>query len=499
MDYLNPETQKKQHLYLLLGYVMITIGVMLATAILLSLAYGFSFTRSGELIEQGKIYVSSAPAGASVSIDGKTLKNKTNTRLLLKTGRYTLKLEKAEYQSWQRSIVVNGGVLERFDYPLLIPKDLKTETIKTFSESVAEASQSRDRRWVIVQRAASSNEFTLYDLNEPKGSAVVFDVPSSILSDGATTQWKTVEWSTDNRRALMMRTFMPAGSSEATVEYVIIDRQAPDESVNVSNALTAGASEIRLVDGKYDKYYVYNAAEKSLRNASLKEPEGDSAYANVLSFKSYSDNRLLYVTTEGAGTKNVSARLQDGKTTYALTDLPANDIYYLDMASHDDASYVVVGAQSQGRISVFKNPIESRKQLPDQPLVPVQVLKVDAPKSIAFSDNTRFIMATNGQDFYTYDFENDKGYQYTAKEPLDAPQLFGRWINGHQISYVSNGKLVMFDYDYTNVRTLQAADPKFLPFFERDYRYVYSLRTVAADGGEGSELTQTALRIEADL
>lgn len=498
MEFLDPKKQKQHHRYLMFGYAATTIGVILATVILVSLAYGFTFNKSGEVIQRGLIFVSSTPTGASVSVNDKQQSNKTNTRLLLETGRYTLKVDKTGYQSWQRSIVVNGGIVERFDYPFLIPKDLQTTTLKTFDASVAFAAQSRDRRWLVTKEQITDNNFTLYDLNNPSDPTVSLELPSTLLSAGTTTGWTLSEWSTDNRRMLVQRTYIPVGATTPAVEYIMLDRQEPTESINVSVTLAVPDTEIKLIDGKYDRYYVFDAGNKTLRRATLKEPNSKTVISNVLSYKSYSDDKLLYVSASSDDTI-AQVKLQDGDTTYNIAKVPLNDTYFLDMASHDSAWYVVAGAHSQSRIAVYKNPIDSLKQLPDQPLVPVQVLKVDAPTYMAFSNNTRFIMATNGSEFYTYDVENDKGYQYVTKETLDAPQTAARWINGHQLSYVSNGKLVLFDYDYTNVRTMQSADPNFAPFFDQEYRYVYNIAQLTVDAKTNAALTQTALRIKADL
>lgn len=502
MEFLDPKKQKQHHIYLMISYGLTTIGLVLATIILVSLAYGFGFDRKGQVTQSGLVFMSSSPSGAQVWVNDKQQSNATNMRLLLQEGRYTVRLTKEGYTDWQRSITVNGSVLERFDYPMLVPKTLTTTTVKSFGATVDFASQSRDRRWLVVQDPGVVNTFSLYDLNDRAQNPTSFTLPTAVLTDPASTQsWKQVEWSTNNRHLLALRSYTSSVTKQLATEYILIDREKPAESVNISSKLAVGQSDVRLVDGAYDVYYLLNPANQRLTKASLEDTTAQTVLNGVAEYKSYGDDKILYVTTVTENEKKAIVRLKDGDKTYQIRDdIPARGVYLLELAQHDGKWYVAAGEQSENRVPVYKDPIDSLRQLPNDPLVPVQVLKVQKPVYVAFSSNTRFIMATGGQNFYTYDIKNDKGYQYTASQPLDAPQTSARWMDGYRLAYISGGKLVMFDYDYINQRTLQAANPAFLPYFDRDYEFVYSMLGQQDETGLTNTLLQsTALRLEADL
>jgi len=135
--------------------------------------------------------------------------------------------------------------------------------------------------------------------------------------------------------------------------------------------------------------------------------------------------------------------------------------------------------------------------------VPVQILKTSGVSYVAFSDNARFIVAENGDSFSIYDAENDKGYAYTLKQPLDAPQTHATWMDGDRMSFVSGGKLVVFEFDDANQVTLGDAMPAYEPAFSRDYTQLYTFApqtTKAADGAEKTQyvLSATALRTPQD-
>ena len=130
------------------------------------------------------------------------------------------------------------------------------------------------------------------------------------------------------------------------------------------------------------------------------------------------------------------------------------------------------------------------------PLVPAQTLRVNQPNYISFSDNARFVMVENANSFHIYDAETEHGYLYRTNQPIDAPQQHAEWMDGHRLTYVSGGKLIVFDFDSVNVQTLMPALPGYVPFFDQSYRFVYSL--APATTGGTTALTSTSLLTPAD-
>jgi hypothetical protein len=65
-------------------------------------------------------------------------------------------------------------------------------------------------------------------------------------------------------------------------------------------------------------------------------------------------------------------------------------------------------------------------------------------------------------------------------------------MDGNRLLYSSGGKLLAFDYDNTNQHSLMVASGAYLPAFDRDYKYVYSLAPNAAGQWELSQTTMLA-------
>ena len=290
---------------------------------------------------------------------------------------------------------------------------------------------------------------------------------------------------------------------QQTSEYILLNHEKPDESVNVTATLNTGSALLSLRDKKYDKYFVHDQAVQTLQTASLQDPKPVSFLTQVLSFKSHGASTVLYATDQGVPSGRTAIKIRDGDKTYGIRQVQASAIYLLDLAKYSGDWYVVAGSPAENKTYVYKNPVSAQTRKPDLPLVPVQVLKTAQANYVKFSDNARFIMAENAQQFSVYDAENEKGFTYTVQAPLDAPQLHAEWMDGHRLSYVSGGKLLVFDYDHTNQEALVTADPAYTQFHDKDYKVLYALTTQTTKDAAGKDVTQfvltsTALRTPAD-
>jgi hypothetical protein len=497
MDFLDPRKQRYHMARLIVGYVLIGLAVLGATVVLLYQAHGFGLGKNGEVVQNGFVFLSSQPQGAQIYIDNKLHKDTTSSRLQLPEGTYNIRLSRDGYHTWQRTVDVVGGTVVRFDYPLLVPNTLTPTPIKNYPASPAFATQSPDRRWLLVQQVNSALGFDIFDLRDPKkvtANSTTITLPSSVVTAGTSTgqSWSLLEWSTDNQHVILTHNY--TGGSE----YILVDHNQPDKSVNLTKILGLTAGQVvSLRDKKFDKYYIFDPAAKTLGTATLDAPTPAPALSGVLGYKSYGNDMILYATEAGATAGQVMTMLKDGDVTYKIREVGSAGPYLMDLAQYDGDWYVGVGASSDNKVYVFKNPQATRRSGKVANLVPVQVLRVTAPNYLAFSSNTRFIMIENGTSFAVYDAETDKGYTYATTAPLDAGQPHATWMDGHRITYVSGGKVIEFDYDYLNNQSLVAGTPGLAPYFDRDYRYIFTLTPPAAATGQ-SVFTVTSLLTSKD-
>ena len=70
MDFMDPAWRRRHNIMVIVGYVLIGITLLLATIILIFVAYGFGY-QNGQVVQNGLLFLSSGPKSTwppSVSI-----------------------------------------------------------------------------------------------------------------------------------------------------------------------------------------------------------------------------------------------------------------------------------------------------------------------------------------------------------------------------------------------------------------------------------------------
>ena len=492
MDYLDPQKQLREHIILIVGYILVAVAITMATMVLVYQAYGFGLAKNGTVIQNGLVFFSSQPNPASIYINGVLNANTTNTRLVLPSGVYNVKLTRPGYRDWQRTIVFDAGSVEHYDYPVLFPNTLKSDKIQTYNAAPGLETQSPDRRWLLIEQPGSMTNFSLRDLKNPATSTLsTLTLPDNLLTKATGAEsWQFDEWADDNQHVLLSHLY------DGKTEFILVDRADPTQSINLNTTLNTNPTKLTLNNKKYDQYYIYNA-NGAIETASLSTGTTLTPFLqNVLAYQSYGNGTMLYVTNDGAPAGKVLLKILSGGQTVTIRSLPVSSSYLLDLTQYNGLLYVAAGATSDSRVYIYQDPI-SQFSNQQGTIVPSQILRTLQPNYLSFSDNAQFIVAENGTSFAVYDIQNEKAYSYNTTPPLDAPQVHAGWMDGDRLVYVSGGKLIVFDYDGTNQQTLMDASAAYLPAFSTNYRYAFSLDASTPPGK--FDLDQTPLLLPSDL
>jgi hypothetical protein len=496
MDFLDPKQRRSHNIRLIIGYVLLAIALGLALRILIYQANGLS-VKDGKVVQNGFVFVSSSPSSAKINLtgqaNGQTYNDTTNTRITAQSGTYTLRLSRTGYRDWQRSLTVQGDSIEHIDYPLLVPQTLNTAKLTDYNAPPPLSTQSPDRRWILNQQpGVSGAAFDVYDLKDNKKVSSLktsITVPTSLFGinqDGAQSL-ELVEWSNDNDHVLLRHV---VGDQS---EYVLVSHKAPETSINLTKQLQLTATAtLTLQDKKFDHYFVLDPASSgALSTIALDGTKATPAVpvlTDVIAFKSYGTDTILYATNTGASADKVAVRmLQDGKS-YTIRQVAKSPTYLLELSRYSNHWYAAVGVASENHVYEYKDPVEALQADPSQSLMPVDVMKVTAPNYVAFSDSSQYVAVENGQDFSVYDAENDRSHTYHVNKPLDAPQVHATWMDGYHLRMVSGGTVTMFDFDGTNIQSLEPALPGYLPFFDTGYQTSYAID--APKGSTGTSAIQ---------
>ena len=488
MDYLDPLKNRRNKIILIIGYVLITIMIGLTTVILFYVTEGFGVNNSGEVIQKGLLFFSSQPTAANIYINNTIYPAQTNTSFLLPAGTYNVRISKNGYTPWVRSIIVSGGTVEHFDYPFLFPTKLTTQHLANITGLPTFDTQSLDRRWLLVSDNTLFNQFYLYDLTNITSPPSIVTIPQTVLSTATSKQsWTTVQWSSDNRHVLLEHTY------DGNVEYILVDTRNPAASINLTKTFNnLSFNQISMINNQYNLYYLYNSSTENLYSVDISVPQVvNQNLSNILAYRSYSNNVLLFVTPESTSSNKALVEEQVGSKTYIIKSLQLSSKYLLNLTTYNSVPYVVVGDVATGKIYIYQDPISQLNNNPDSAPGPIQVLLVKNPNYLSFSSTAQFIMAESQNHFAIYNLESGYAYNYSVNLPMDAPQTNALWMDGNRLTYVSNGKFVVFDYDDANLRVLSPATASLYAYFSPDYSELYSI--VPSGNSSDSFLSQTSM------
>ncbi|HTE21612.1 MAG TPA: PEGA domain-containing protein [Candidatus Limnocylindria bacterium] len=493
MDFLDPKKKRAHQIRLYIGYALMAFALIIGSAVLFFEARGFDINRkTGEVIQNGLVFANAHPESADVYVNGKR-EGQTDLRLAIPAGDYTFEFVRSGYRTWKRTFALGGSEIERLNYAFLFPEKLEPAEVRPYASAPAFATQSPDRQWLIVQQIGKLAAFDVVSLGQTNNPVTPITLPANLVNTTAGSDaWELVEWSTDNRHVLIRHTFK--GGSE----FVMLDRERPAESLNLNKHFTMTLYKAALRDKKFDKLHLLDKNGGTLRFGDSKSKQLSVVASKVSAFKSYGDEVVFYVGSEGAKKGTVHVNIRKGRDTFKVRDLPAGKQYSLDITRYDDEWFMAVGTDTDKRAYVYHEVFGDLEQ--DNPKVPapIAVFRMQQPlDAISVSANTRFISIQSGSEFGVYDAEHDRRYQYDTKLKLAASQK-AEWMDGHRLAVVTKGTVNVWDYDGINIQSLVAAHPAFVPFFDRDYDNLYTLSPSANAKGKTS-LLKTPMRIPSDL
>lgn len=474
----------------MVGYFLIAIAIGLGTVILVYGAYGYGInTKTGDIIQNGLLFVDSKPGGAQIYLNGKSQDSNTSARLVLPSGDYTLNLKRDGYRDWQRNFTLQEHSIARYVYPFLFPVKPVSAKLKSYASMPPLVTQSLDRRWLLVQNpmdAARPVSFDQYDTNDLSRAPTLLAIPPGLLN--GTGQLSVVEWATDNNNVLLWHTF--TGGSE----YIIFNRDKPAESVNINSLFKQTPSQVAMRNKKIDQLYLYNQLTGTIRIADTSEGTvADPILDRVLAFKPHGGQLITYVTDKAAQAGQVEARVWDDGRSYPLHAVKAGPRYLIDAAQFQGHWYYVVGSSASDRINVYKDPLSRIKNPSIAKAVPTLAFNKLEAEKVSFSSNARFIEVQKGQNVAVYDIETKQSYDYTLSLPLAGPF---KWMDGHRLIGQSDGRTLVSDYDSANQQLLTECSQPDGGLFSRDFNHLLCLFN-SPDGTVG--LMDTDMRAGADL
>lgn len=511
MEYLDPEKKRKHRQRIALGYVLIGMIISMVTLIVLLAGYGYGFDRkTGEIVQNGIMFVDTKHRQASVSINGEET-GQTDLRLVLREGDYTLEASRAGYRTWQRDLTIKGGQLRKLTYGLLIPETLVPEQKLTFNDRPIRSLQSIDKDRILAWDPAQNNSLIQYDISTdaPLRSLVSLD---SLI--------KTVVESEDESTVKIDDiTFIDFDSNDTKVlvevqiekkKYTwLVDTVDSEQSINITSrlpqAFQADELAISMIDRNANKFYVHDVSagevyETELTNGALSLSSLTVSTQKVLDFTGYGNDWLLYVAESDGDTGLVDVFLKEGDTTALLKQMKTSDRYYLSLAKKGNSPFVAIGATEETAVFVYTDPLDYLDKNQNSLIPsPAAILPMKDVIDISVSNDASVVLAHNKTTLATFDFDSKENFYKELDHTLSKDDEVA-WIDGQHYSYVADGIAWVVDFDGSNQQQLTAASAIGIFYRDDSEGYFSFVPNDSQDKDAPKEsLVFTSLVTEADL
>ena len=444
--------RKKQSLKVIISETIMVIAVVAMVAALALIVSGYWLNSDFKVERQGMLQVSSIPTGADLDIDGESSwLQRTNTSKVLASGPHKVTVSKDGYDTWSKEVNVSEGLLYRLHYPRLFLNDRTPEkALDASGISMATVSPNRNKM-VLVN---DTTEWKLVDLNndtlEPKKLNIAEFFSDVSLAEGAsiglyTGQIVSADWDQGGSHILFK-----ALTSSGT-EWVLVDVGNPKNSLNLTREFGANFSTVKILDNSSNNLLAVQ--DGRLRKIDVPGKSISAVLAdNIVDFDHY-ENEVIYSTSVG-GTNAVSLfKIGDSKATQLTT-------------THEPAKVAISKFYDDMYVTILEQNVASLYKKTDFVLVSSFNLNF-TPETMEVGHDGEFITMRTGNQIGTLDMEAQ-----AVREWQIEGGNFG-WLDNDMIYSVSEGELIVYDFDGLNRRALAKNVSNHFPITISDNKWLY--------------------------
>lgn len=422
---------RRQSLRVIVSETIMVATVIIMVIILALIVSGYWLGSDFKVERQGMLQVSSIPTGADVTLDGNSSWfQRTNTSKVLSSGEHSVVLSKDGYDSWSKTVQIREGLLYRLQYPRLFREEREKSTYYSIEET-SFATISPSHKYLVM--ANNTTSWILLNLENDRPEPKTIDV-SKLFT--AASKIEDAWWSGDNQHLLVK------GGSASGIEWVLLDINKTDNSLNITREFAANFSDVKIFDNSANNLLVIRNG--NLHRIDVSGRQISAVLADNVYHYSYYDNEIIYVSDSGIGI------LKNGETTpiiFNATELAeeadaaptfgTNARAFLSRF-YDDKYIDII---TDNTIMVFARDTGDEVMRAELSFNPEQV------KPATFGD---FIFMSAGDSVAALDMESHSVSEWTIASPD-----FG-WLDSHMIYNIADGVLSVYDYDGLNHRTLSS-------------------------------------------
>lgn len=476
-----PPSKRVQIIQRVAIYTTMSVAVTTLVAVLVFFMLGYQINRADGRIEQGGlVQFDTRPGGADVTIDGKNLGTRTASRKTMTSGQHFITMQRAGYQTWQKSIDVVPGSVLWLTYARLVPQELKPATVTTFN-ALAGTLVSPNSETMAIKEDAVTPTIQLANLTRDEVELTNLDIPATSYTAPAADRTQTFsleKWNGSSRYLLVKHTY-----DDTKIEWLVVDTDNVAETKNITTLLGVDATTITFNPNNSNQVYALvdnNVRKIDLNAATLSGP----LVANVAEFSIYNNDTILYVTRPDTATSMRSVGYLDegaskARVLRSYTDNGQTPLH-LAVGKYFDDHYVAI---SYGHVvEVMKGSLSKSDASTASAFTSLATMALSSDvQYLSIVTNGRFVIAQEAKSYTVYDIELKKTTTTALQGDTPAAPTELRWLDPYTVWSDRSGKLRMYEFDGANQHDIMPLAAGYSATYSPNGKYLYGISKSADD------------------
>ncbi|TAL14343.1 PEGA domain-containing protein, partial [Patescibacteria group bacterium] len=405
-------SKKREITMRVITYTAMVLSVLAIVSVLIFLILGYRIdTDNGKIEQSALLQYDTNPSGATVTVDGKTLGSKTSTKSTVLAGTHIFTMQKDGYELWQKTLDVKAGTLTWLNYTRLVPKNLKAQSVASYS-TIYGSLGTTDGNTMIVQQSASIPTFQIVDLRSDTIKSTNFTIPANFYSEASTAgmvhTFTLNQWDSGGRYVLVQHTY---GDKK---EWLVIDTKDPNATKNITTLFDLDLTQ--LVFSGTSGNILYALSGTDLRQLDLSAGTISRALVSgVSSFSLYQTNVITYVGTDASDpNKTVVGLYREGDNApHVLRSVVANgEPIHIATSHYFNQDYVAISQGKRVDITSGSYPSSSSDDISSLGAFASFTFSTNVD-TMSFSPKGDYLVVQSGAAFESYDIEHRLMADYT--------------------------------------------------------------------------------------
>lgn len=459
------ERRKRQRIRVIITEILMFFSVVAIVVVATLISMGFFVSSDGSIEQAGLLQIHSLPTGATVEIDGETIFPRTNLSRTLAVGSHEVKLTRDGYDSWSKSIDMYPGVLLRIYYPRLFLQDRKPELMRNLGEELEFYSVAPNRNYILYS-SRDAVVWNLLDVSSDEIKVAKLDL-SEVLPEVEEKKFlgtvEHLEWSNDGRRVLLKL------QTKEKSEWILVDLKDLKASLNLTKIFGMDFENVEIMDNAAEQLLVFE--KHHLRKISTSSQALSRVLLDNVANYAHHEANLIYVTMPSKGERQIGLYREGERAGTIIKTISEAENVQIGLSEFYGDHYVIYAIDDKVNVLYGDLPMYNAEK-PDlsrlRPLLDGAELGL-VPNAVEISGAGEYVIFARGNEFAVVDVDTGEISKYRALAQE------AKWLDDSMLYATKDEKMVVWDFDGTNQRTLTQAS-NFDVLITANNRWLYYLR-----------------------